>query len=476
MKCLRWTLVATAVWLSACATTTPPPSSVPAQQPAQWQAPLPHQGQLADLADWWQRLDDPLLLALIDAAQNASPTVASAVARIAQARATAVGAGAALGPTLDASASASRGRSQPGVPIASTAQGGLLAAWEIDLFGTQRAAVDAAQARQQGAQAQWHGARVSVAAEVASQYVSVRACALLRGLAGEDAQSRRETARLSALGTRAGFTAPAVDALARASAAEANNRLVQQLAQCDGLVKAMVALTGLPETDLAQKMVLAPAPPAQIALFSIASVPAQALAQRPDIFSAERDVAAASFDVGNAQGQRFPRLTLNGAIGALAYRAGSANEAVSTWSIGPLALSVPLFDGGRRSADVDAAQARYTEAVAVYRAKVRQAVREVEEALVNLRSVADRNADTQVAAQGYQAAFTATQARYRAGLASLPELEDARRTALAADTNAIALQRERLLAWIALYRAVGGGWTGPDADPAADLDAIARLP
>ncbi|MBC7683317.1 MAG: efflux transporter outer membrane subunit [Ferruginibacter sp.] len=462
MKFLRWALVGTAVWLSACATPAPLTSAAALEQP-HWQAPLPHQGNMGDLASWWQRLDDPLLVTLIDAAQDASPTVASAASRIAQARATAVGAGAALGPTLDALASASRGRSQPGVPIANTAQGGLQTAWEIDLFGTHRAAANAAQARQQGAQAQWHDARVAVAAEVASQYVTVRACALLRGLAGEDAQSRQETARLSALSTRAGFTAPAVDALARASAAEAKNRVVQQLAQCDVYLKAMVALTGLPEADLAQKLASAPAPPAQIALFYIASIPAQALAQRPDIFSAERDVAAASFDVGNAQGQRYPRLTLNGSIGALAYRAGGSSENFGTWSIGPLALSVPLFDGGRRSADVDAAQARYTEAVALYRSKVRQAVREVEEALVNLRSADDRTADTQVAAQGYQASFTATQSRYSAGLASLPELEDARRTALAADTNAIALQRERLLAWIALYRAVGGGWTGPDA-------------
>ena len=465
MKYLRWTLVGTAVWLAACAT-TPPPTTVPAQAAAQWTAPLPHHGQLGALADWWQRLDDPLLVALIAAAQEASPTVATAGARIAQARATAVGVGAALGPTLDASASVSRGLSQPGVPIASTAQGGLQAAWEIDLFGRNRAAANAAQARQQGAQAQWHDARVAVAAEVASQYVTVRACALLRGLAGEDAKSRQETARLSGLSTRAGFTAPAVDALARASAAEANNRVVQQLAQCDVYMKAMVALTGLPEADIAQKLALAHMPPAQIALFSIASIPAQALAQRPDIFSAERDVAAASFDVGNAQGQRYPRLTLNGSIGGMAYRAGGSSENFGTWSIGPLALSVPLFDGGRRNADVEAAQARYTEAVAVYRAKVRQAVREVEEALVNLRSADDRNADTQVAAQGYQAAFAATQARYRAGLASLPELEDARRTALAADTNAIALQREGLLAWVALYRAVGGGWSGPDASTA----------
>ncbi|BDT69812.1 toluene efflux pump outer membrane protein TtgI [Comamonadaceae bacterium OS-1] len=457
----RWPLLCLLpLWLAACAI-APPPTTVPALAAAQWTAPLPHQGNIGDLSDWWQRLDDPLLVALIAAAQDASPTVASAATRIAQARATAVGAGAALGPTLDASASASRGRSQPAVPIATTAQGGLQAAWEIDLFGTNRAAANAAQARQQGAQAQWHDARVAVAAEVASQYVTVRACALLRGLAGEDAKSRQETARLSGLSTRAGFTAPAVDALARASAAEANNRVVQQLAQCDVFLKAMVALTGLPEADLAQKLASAPMPPAEPALFSIASIPAQALAQRPDIYSAERDVAAASFDVGNAQGQRYPRLTLNGSIGALAYRAGSTSENFGTWSIGPLAVSVPLFDGGRRSADVEAAQARYTEAVAVYRAKVRQAVREVEEALVNLRSADDRNADTEVAAQGYQASFTATQARYSAGLASLPELEDARRTALTAYTNAIALQRERLLAWISLYRAVGGGWTGP---------------
>ena len=467
MKHLRWTLVGTAVWLSACATTAPP-TSAPALAPAEWQAPLPHHGQLGDLASWWQRLDDPLLVQLIDAAQDVSPSVASAAARIGQARATAVGAGAALLPSLDATASASRGLTQPSVPIATTAQAGLQAAWEIDLFGRNRAALDAAQARQQGAQAQWHDARVAVAAEVASQYVTVRACALLRGLAGEDAKSRGETARLSALSTRAGFTAPAVDALARASAAEAKNRLVQQLSQCDVYLKAMVALTGLPEADLAQKLAAASMPPAQMALFSIASIPAQALAQRPDIFSAERDVAAASFDVANAQGQRFPRLTLNGAIGGMHVRTGGASDNFNTWSFGPLALTLPLFDGGQRSANVDAAQARYTEAVAVYRSKVRQAVREVEEALVNLRSSADRAADTQVAAEGYQASFAATQARYQAGVASLPELEDARRTSLAADTNVIALERERLLAWVALYRAVGGGWTSP-AESTASL-------
>ncbi|WP_295958391.1 efflux transporter outer membrane subunit [Rhodoferax sp.] len=470
----RWSILCTLpLWLMGCAI-APPPTHVAAQAPAQWQAPLPHRGQLGDLSSWWTRLNDPLLVQLIEAAQNVSPSVASAASRIAQARASTVGADAALGPSVNTTVNASRSATKPLSPAATLVQGDLQAAWEIDLFGTQRAALNAAQARQQGAQALWHDARVSVAAEVANQYVNVRACALLRGLAGEDARSRQETARLSGLSTRAGFTAPAVDALARASAAEANNRLNQQLTQCDLYLKAMVALTALPEAELAQKLATAPAPSAQIAIFSIASIPAQALAQRPDVFSAERDVAATSFDVGNAQGQRYPSLSLNGSIGAMRYRSTAGNDDFASWSIGPLTVSLPVFDGGQQNANIDAAQARYTEAVALYQAKVRQAVREVEEALVNLRSSDDRMADTQTAAAGYQASYDATQARYKAGVASLPELEDARRTALAADTNVIALQRERLLAWVALYRAVGGGWSGPDANTTASTATTAQ--
>ena len=193
-------------------------------------------------------------------------------------------------------------------------------------------------------------------------------------------------------------------------------------------------------------------------------MPAQVLAQRPDVFNAERDVAAASADVGTAQAQRYPRLTLNGSIGLAQLRTGGVSTSLDTWSIGPLALTVPIFDGGRRAANVDATQARYDEAAALYRARVRQAVREVEEALVQLQSTAARQTDTARAVDGYRASFTATQARFDAGLASLVELEDARRTLLAAQTTATALQGERMAAWIALYRAAGGAWKQSQAD------------
>jgi outer membrane protein TolC len=122
-----------------------------------------------------------------------------------------------------------------------------------------------------------------------------------------------------------------------------------------------------------------------------------------------------------------------------------------------------LFDAGRRAAAVDAAQALYEEAATQYAARVRQAVREVEEALVNLESARDRGEDVRTAVEGYRASFAATESLYRSGLGSLIELEDQRRVALAAEITLVNLQRERIAAWIALYRALGGGWERPDA-------------
>ena len=131
------------------------------------------------------------------------------------------------------------------------------------------------------------------------------------------------------------------------------------------------------------------------------------------------------------------------------------------------------------AADVDAAQARYEEAAALYRGRVRQAMREVEEALVNLQSTAARSEDARVAAEGYRASFSGTEALYTNGLASLVDLEDSRRTQLAAETALLTLQRERASAWVALYRAMGGGWSrdleGPGG-PAVVTGSPSRQP
>ena len=443
--------------LAACATPAPPPR-VEAPPPTVWQAPLPHQGSLASLAQWWSQWGDPLLVDLIREAQDLSPGVAQARSRLVQAQAARTASRAALGPALDGQASASRGFNEQIGAVASTAQAGLQAQWEIDLWGGNAAADTAARERLAGAQALWHEARVSVAAEVALQYSSLRTCLQQQEIAERDAQSRAETARLSELSERSGFTAPATHALARASAAEAVARAAQQRMQCAVELKALVALTGRDEAALRPQLSASPAQPAPEALFAIASLPAQVLAQRPDVYQAERELAAACAAAGQAQAQRYPRLGLSGAIGAARVRTGGTTTDLSTWSIGPLTLSVPLFDGGRRAAQEEAARARYDEAAALYRARVRLAVSEVEQALVRLHSSAERNDSAHTAAEGYRASFAATEARWRAGLASLVELEDARRTALAAQNALTALQHERTAAWVALYRAAGGGW------------------
>ena len=467
-----------ALLLAGCAMAPAPPPLAPAI-PLQWQAPPPadgttaalaHQGSAGNLSDWWARQNDPVLLELIMAAEAASPTLAAARSNIEQARASRVASGAALQPKLDAAASLSRGQPAPvnrtNPPLASTAQAGLDASWELDLFGKLAASRDADQQRLEGSRAMWHSARVSVAAEVASQYYSLRACEKLLDVARADAASRSETARLSALSTRAGFQAPATDALARASAADSRGNATAQRALCELDIKALVALSALAEPDLRRKLAQAATDSPQDIMAPVASVPAEALAQRPDVFNAAREVDAARAEAGAARAQRYPRLTLSGSIATTKTLSRGAAQRFDTWTIGPLQLSIPLFDGGASRANVEAADARYVNAAAQYRGSVRQAVREVEEALVKLQGTAERNDDALTAAEGYRASFTGTQARYRSGLASLVELEDARRTLLAAQGTVVNLQRERRSAWVALYRALGGGWSSDDALPA----------
>ncbi len=435
-----------------------PPSQVSADVATQWQAPLPHQGTLVSLSQWWQQQGDPTLLALIEAAEAASLSVAQSLSRIEAAKSIQAGAGAALLPNINASVGASRGVSLPNVPVASSLQSGVQIAWELDLVGANREANIAAVAQLEGMQAQWHDARVLVAAEVANLYFGLRTCQQLLEVTLLDSASRLESARLADISAKAGFVAVSFAHLAQAGAAEGRNRVVQQASQCELDTKALVAMTALTEPVLKMKMAVTSAAHAQHATFNIALVPAQTIAQRPDVFAAERDVAVASAQVGSARAQRYPRLTLNGSIGQLSYGSEGTTTNLSTWSFGPLALTLPLFDGGQREANVAAAQARYAEAVAGYRAKVRLAVREVEEALVNLHSTEARSADSELATQAYAQALTATQARHDQGLASAMELEETRRVALASQFAQATLNLERQRAWVALYRALGGGY------------------
>jgi multidrug efflux system outer membrane protein len=436
-------------------------AEAPADPRAQgWQATLPHGGREADLERWWSQFDDPALDAFQAAAQRESGTLALAAARIEQARAAAVAADAAGLPVLDASAALTRGTINVGtsVVLATQTRATAQAGWELDLFGRIAREREAGAARLDARGAEWHDARVSIAAEVAAQYLQYRYCEALVVIAQADAASRAETATLSARAADAGFQSPANAALARASAAEGASRLTAQRAECELVVKSLVALTGLVEpavrAQLAPGAGRLPVPRE----FEVRAVPAGLLAQRPDLAAAERALAAASADVGVAEGDRYPRLSLLGSVGPLRLDAGQVGTTLNTWSIGP-SLVLPLFDGGRRAANVEAARAAWAAAEADYRARARQAVREVEEALVRLETARARESDARTAAAGYRQSFEAAQIRWRNGLGTLIELEETRRVLLVADSSLAAVQRDRVAAWVQLYRALGGGWS-----------------
>lgn len=458
----EFTLLRAALWasltlaLASCAVGPHYREPVP-EAPLVWSAPLPHEGDVAAIAQWWRQFDDPLLERLVAMAEADSPSLTKAWANIEKARATLTSAKAGGLPAVTAGGSATRGKQQTQngtEAISETHSGALDASWEIDLFGKARRSAEAAQARVDARVSDWHDARVSLAAEVADTYVQYRACGLLADAYARELTSMTQTEQATAVLVHAGFRARSEGALARASSASTRSTLVSQRGQCDLLVKSLVSLTGTDEASLRALMMTGDAKLPQPAALDVQSVPAQVLRQRPDLASLERELAAASAEIGVAQADLYPSLSLSGSI---TVSASDLASSATTWSFGP-SLSIPLFDGGKRRAAVDSARAGYTAAIADYRQGTRNVVKEVEQALVNLDSSGRRAEDADIAAQEYRRYFQSIEANWRAGRESLLTLEEARRSALSAEIQQITLQRDRIAYWVALYKALGGGW------------------
>jgi outer membrane protein, multidrug efflux system len=464
LRIASFTPLLAAALLAGCTVVGPkhtPPAltQITVKAPA-WNAPLPHAGDAQSLKNWWASWNDPALSALIEATQTNSPTLAQAAARIAQARASERIAGSANEPEASGSSSLSRGAQ--GGPTATNWSTSAQALWELDLFGGKIRSRQAATARLEARSIEWHDARVSLAAEVATIYASLRVNEALAVGFAQDRVSRAETARLTELKANAGFEAPANAALANAAVADAHARILSQQAEIDLNVKALVALTELAEREVRALLTPGHATLPKIAGLSVANVPAQALAQRPDLAAIERDLAALTADIGVAEADRYPRISLSGSIGYSISRALGNTSDGALWGFGP-SISVPLFDAGRRLATVDVAKARHDELSATYRATATRAVRETEEALTRLNVAQLRAPDLRKSLEGYEAFTRAANARLKAGVGTVLELEDARRAVLGAQVAILNTERDRLLAWVALYRAVGGGWSTTDS-------------
>lgn len=443
----------------------PAPSELPPQYPA-----LDPGLTAAPAADrWWELLADPLLTQLIEAALADNPDLAAAEARVRQSRALARAAGAGYRPTLDATGRISRDKLSlngenlalipftPPVTAFTDYRIGLDAAWEIDLAGHTRRQVEAAVARFGSRAETRNDARVVVAAEVASGYVDYRVAAQRLVLARQRLATLDESARLVHLQQQAGLASDSD--LHAADAERLSNSGVPATLEATRLAAQLrlAALTGQPAAALATRLEVDGAIPV-VPVESPVGLPAELLRRRPDIRGAERELAAATADVGTAVAAQFPRLSLVGDAGFDSVRAGDLTSAASRfWNFGPQ-LSLPLLAGGRLRRQAEAARAAQEAAIAVYRGTVLRAIAETETAVV--RFAASRRDAEGLGAAAEQLTDRARleRLRYDAGDVSMLDVLSAERSAnRAADQRAESAGR-LAVDFVALQKALGGGW------------------
>ncbi|MCG8276941.1 efflux transporter outer membrane subunit [Stenotrophomonas sp. NLF4-10] len=464
--------------LVACAG-TPSRAPLAVDLPEVWRAPLPHDGSTVALADWWRAFPDPMLVKLIERAQAANPDLQMAAARHRQARALVKQARADLLPQLGVSATSSRGKNLNNVGGVSTQSDAQFnASWEIDLFGGQRAAADEQAARAVAAQHDWHAARVTLAADVAAAYVNLRLAQAREEVAELDGLLAAQLAAWGRQQQAAGLLNASDVALLHTDASLAAARRSTERAEAQVALQELALLLAVQAAPLAAEL-QAPALPAGwasprralpgVPAFAVHALPAQLLAQRPDVAAAHQRWLAALAHHRSVDAQRYPQLSLGALVGEARLRVGGESSVTSLWSIGP-SLTLPLFDGGARRAQGQAALAAADEAAAALQAKWQTAVAEVEESLERMVATRDRGREAESVAREWQGIAHRAALQAQAGLHSGPQRVVSQRNALTAHDDLLTAQADQAQAWFRLYRSLGGGWSA-DTSPTEQLVA-----
>ncbi|MCC6610653.1 MAG: efflux transporter outer membrane subunit [Burkholderiales bacterium] len=410
---------------------------------------------------WWEVFGDPELDALAQRVDVSNQNIKSAEARYRQAQAFVRQVRAGLFPVVGASGSASRGTS-PGrdAPVASNYQLALAASWEPDLWGRVRRSVESAEASRQASVADLESARLSAQAALVQAYFALRITDVQRQVLEDTAAAYARTLELTRNRYAAG-TAARVDVVqAEVQLKSTQARLVDLGVSRAQLEHVIATLVGKPPADLS----IARAPLAARIPAIPAGVPSELLERRPDIASAERSVAAANAQIGVAQAAYYPSLTLSATAGFLSPALADWLSAPARyWSLGA-ALAETLFDGGVRAAVSDQAVAAYDAEVALYRQTVLAGFQEVEDNLAALRVLEEEAALQDEALQGARKAVDLTTNQYKAGIVSFLNVIAAQAIALNNEATAVSIQGQRLLASVALVKALGGGWSAKELE------------
>ena len=454
--------LALAAGLGACASLTGPAAPPSADlAPAAWSAPSPA-GPATGLAVWWTRFGDPALPPLVDQALQAGTDVATAQARLRQARAARELAAAGLQPRVSGSGSA-QGSWRDGSGSSESWRAGLDASWEMDLWGAGAAGLRAAEAGAQASALTLAQTRVAVAAEVALTLLQLRGTQAREAIARRNLASQQQTLQIVQWRHEAGLVTALDVEQARTSVEQTRAQIPALRTSATQAMNALAVLTGRApgalQAELAAHDDAAPRPaaPADLAL----AIPAEVLRRRPDVQAAERQLVAAAARVEQTDAGRLPSLSLGGSIGLSALTLSGLGSGAGVASL-LTSVSLPVFDAGRLQAQVRQQEAARDEAAVAYRATVLAALQDVEDALVSIAGTREQLAAQQAAEAAARAAATLAEQRYRSGLVDFQNVLQSQRTLLSAEDSVAATTTALATGHVRLYKALGGGWI-PDA-------------
>jgi NodT family efflux transporter outer membrane factor (OMF) lipoprotein len=461
----------------------PTPPTPPAYQEA---AGLPSASpQTPDLTAWWAQFHDPMLDSLVARALAGNLDVATAASKIRQAREQIVIAEAPLWPQVQGTAnvnntmlSKNAGLSQiasafsggagaggagakgiglPGTDFTSYSVG-FDASWELDLFGQTRRGMEAARGRAEAQVWSLRDTQVSVASEVAVDYLTLRAVQQQIAVAQREADRQKQLFALIDSRRQAGFDTRLETSQQRTQLTAALATIPTLEAQARAQIHALGVLTGQPPEALSAELTpvaATPAPPPAVPV----GLPSELLRRRPDVRQAERNLAAATADVGVAVGNLYPQINLTGSVDLISESLKTLVSAGSLQTSATAALVQTIFDGGRNRANIRATKEARQQAYYAYQKAVLTALQEVEDALARYGAEQRRNVQLRASTEAAERAFEVADARYRSGLSDFINVLNTEGAVLTAQNQLAQSDGQLDQDLVSLYKALGGGWT-----------------
>ncbi|MFN4874794.1 MAG: efflux transporter outer membrane subunit [Akkermansiaceae bacterium] len=414
--------------------------------------------------DWWKLFNDPELNRLVDRALAANNDLAAGRARVDTARALVGLDRARLFPSLDLTGSANTTRSSAGAmppgPVTNLENQNYRSnfdlAYDPDLWGRNKRAIEASSAEAAAAQALFDSQRLGIATEVARQYFLLRGLDAQHSVLKSTLKTRQDYLEIQKSRADAGLTDGITTSRAMTEVELVNNDIGSVERQRGAAENALAVLSGKRPADFAISH-----SESNRSLPNIrAGLPATVLLRRPDVRAAEQELRAANAKIGVAEAAFYPNFSLSAGGG---FESTDLSQFLN-WqnrvlSIGA-GVALPLIDGGANKANYRAAQSRYEEALANYRQSLLIALREVEDAMVDLKGLAKSRAALERAHTSSQETLTLSKDRFEKGLTNYFEVVDAERGSLQIQLSLRQIEAQQRITLAALAKALGGGWSG----------------